>query len=112
MTPAPALCLYVRPYDFENDQGEQITGFTLEYLELDQDPTAHPPGGARGLTVYKDTLSNEALAHFDSLPGLYQLSFDSRRDARGRKVSKVKGGHLIAKVDLTKLLTKAAPTNQ
>lgn len=111
MTPAPALCLYVRPYDFTNDQGEQISGFTLEYLELDQDPTDHPPGGAKGMTVYKDTLSPEALTHFQTLPGLYQLSFDSRRDARGRKVSKVKGGHLIAKVDLTKLL-KAAPTNQ
>lgn len=111
MTPAPALCLYVRPYDFQNDQGEQISGFTLEYLELDQDPTDHPPGGAKGMTVYKDTLSPEALDDFQALPGLYQLSFDSRRDAKGRKISRVKGGQLLGKVDLSKLVPKAS-TNQ
>jgi hypothetical protein len=101
----PVLALYVRPYDFKNDRGEQIAGFTLEYLELDQDPTDHQ-GGAKGLTVFKDTMDTTALPDFSVMPGLYELSHTSARDAKGRKVLRVSGGRLVGKVDLSKLLVK------
>lgn len=107
----PVLVLYTNAYDFkDDDSGRQITGFSIEYLELDQDPNDHVREGARGLTVFKDTLDQEALPQFQTVPGLYHLSHRAARDAKGKKSLRVNGGKLISKVDLASL-AKASQVN-
>lgn len=110
----PVLVLYTNAYDFKDDvSGRQITGFSIEYLELDQNPNGHVREGARGLTVFKDTLDQEALSQFKTVPGLYRLSHRSARDAKGKKTLRVNGGELVSKIDLAKLATPkvASPNN-
>lgn len=109
---SPVLVLYVNPYDFKNDGGDQIRGLSVEYLELDQDPSDHQTEGRRGYTVFKDTLEAEAIRDFTAVPGLYELSHRRVRDAKGKQSLRVTGGKLVSKVDLAGLGRQKVASSQ
>ena len=108
---SPVLVLYINPFDFEPEPGQRISGLTLEYLDLEQDPNDHAREGTKGLTVFKDTLEPEAVRDFTAIPGLYELSHRRTRDAKGKQVFRVSGGRLVGKVDLAKLATPKVASN-
>jgi hypothetical protein len=108
----PVLVLYVSPYNFKNDAGQQITGLTVEYLDLEQDPNEHTRENTKGLTVFKDTMDPEALQHFPTVPGLYELSYRRTRDARGKQAQRVNGARLVKGINLSKLPELASKPSQ
>lgn len=107
----PVLVLYVSPYNFKNEAGQQISGLTVEYLDLEQNPDEHTRENTKGLTVFKDTMDPEALQHFPTVPGLYELSYRRTRDARGKQAQRVNGARLVKGINLSKLpeLASKAP---
>jgi hypothetical protein len=109
----PVLVLYINPYDFTDEAtGRQIAGFSVEYLDLEQDPSDHAREGTKGLTVFKDTLEPEALDQFKTVPGLYELSHRRTRDSKGKRVERVNGGKFLRGINLAALATqKVASTN-
>ena len=107
----PVLVLYINPYDFTNDRGEQVRGMSLEYLDLEQDPTGHAREGTKGLTVFKDTLEAEAVRDFKEVPGFYQLSHKQTRDAKGRPTIRVTGGTFVSGFDTSKLMKVSSSNN-
>lgn len=90
------LVLHVRPFDFEAEDGRQIRGSSVTYVDLSADEA---PGelGRPPLTISATT---EVARSFRQVPGVYALDFRQRRGKAGKPVLTLAGGELVKPVEL------------
>lgn len=96
------LVLSVRPYSFEADDGRNLSGASVTYVDLEADSTPGPDARSAFAPL---TISAPArlASDFPSVPGVYQLDFTQRRGKGGRPVLALGGATLERPVDLTSL---------
>ena len=97
------LVLHVRPFDFEADDGRQISGASVTYVDLEAAPSLPVSDREQGLAPL--TISAPArIAHdFPSVPGIYQLHFTQRRGKGGKPVLALGAATLERAVDFSTL---------
>lgn len=93
------LVLHVRPFDFQGEDGRNISGASVTYLDLEVTPSTDELGLAP-LTISAPARMGD---QFPQVPGLYELHFTHRRGKGGRPVLALGGATLDRPVDLTKL---------
>lgn len=76
------LVLAAKRYNFKNDQGELVTGSTVQYLDLEGGASNEP--NRRGFEPLTITSTLEAFDQFSALPGFYDLEFKQRPGKNGR----------------------------
>lgn len=86
------LVLYIRPFSFKDDQGKQLEGATVHYL----DPQALPLEGEVGCPPFQATVSLEASKGFQKAPAFYDLDFRKRRTSKGKQEAVLVGGKYLA----------------
>ncbi len=96
------LVLHVRPFDFSGEDGRQISGSSITYVDLraEQEPgeLGRPP-----LTI---SVTTQAASAFRQVPGLYELDFRQRRGKAGKPVLTLAGGELKQAVKFDSLVTR------
>lgn len=90
------LVLHVRPYDFTADDGKQVRGSSVTYLDLGG-PSEPGELGHAPLTM---SVPDEVARDFREAPALYDLDFRQRRGKGGRPTLTLAGARLVAPVQL------------
>lgn len=90
------LVLHVRPYDFTTDDGKQLRGASVTYLDLSS-PTERGEVGHAPLTM---SVGEELVSSFNQAPALYDLDFRHRRGKGGKPVLVLAGANLRKPVRL------------
>lgn len=90
------LVLHVRPYDFTTDEGKQLRGATVTYLDLDSPTEA----GEVGHAPLNMSVGEELVNSFGQAPGFYDLDFRHRRGKGGKPVLVLAGAQLRQPVRL------------
>jgi hypothetical protein len=91
------LVLNAKRYSFKNDDGEQIEGTTLQYLE---------PGelvaevNRRGADVMTITAPVDFYDQLSTLPGVYDLGFKQRPGKNGRPTLTVTSARFLSAAEL------------
>jgi hypothetical protein len=75
------LVLNAKRYSFKNDDGEQVEGTTLQYLEPGE---LVAEANRRGADVMTITASVAFYDQLPTLPGVYDLGFKQRPGKNGR----------------------------
>ena len=75
------LVLNAKRYSFKNDDGEQVEGTTLQYLDPSEEVDEANRRGAEVLTI---TAPVKFFDELHTLPGLYELVFKQRPGKNGR----------------------------
>jgi hypothetical protein len=94
------LVLSVRPYSFEADDGRNLSGASVTYIDLDAEPLQDQATGFAPLTI---SAPARLTPDFPKVPGMYQLHFTQRRGKGGRPVLALGGATLERPVDLHSL---------
>jgi len=94
------LVLSVRPYSFEADDGRNLSGASVTYVDLEAETRPEDGSGYAPLTISAPT---RVASDFSKVPGLYDLHFTQRRGKGGRPVLALGGATLERPVDLTNL---------
>lgn len=97
------LVLNVRPYSFEADDGRQISGASVTYLDLEAGDDTTPSTDEKGLAPLTISAPERIVQDFDGVPGLYQLHFTHRRGKGGKPQLSLGGATLVRTVDLSSL---------
>ena len=90
------LVLHVRPYDFTTNDGKQLRGASVTYLDLSS-PTERGEVGHAPLTM---SVGEELVSSFTQAPALYDLDFRHRRGKGGKPVLVLAGAKAIRPVNL------------
>lgn len=90
------LVLHVRPYDFTTDDGKQLRGASVTYLDLEA-PTEPGEVGHAPLTM---SVGEELVPKFGQAPALYDLDFRHRRGKGGKPVLVLAGARAVRPVSL------------
>ncbi len=95
------LVLNVRPYSFEADDGRQITGASVTYVDLEAGAVGAPStDGELGLAPLTISAPERVVRDFDTVPGLYQLHFTHRRGKGGKPQLALGGATMVRSVNL------------
>lgn len=84
------LVLHVRPYNFTTDDGKQLRGASVTYLDLENPPERGEVGHAP-LTM---SVGEELVGSFREAPAFYDLDFRHRRGKGGKPVLVLAGAQL------------------
>ena len=90
------LVLHVRSYDFQADDGKQVRGATVTYLDL----SAPIEPGEVGRPPLSMSVPAEVAASFREAPALYAMDFRQRRGKGGKPVLTLAGAELRQRVNL------------
>jgi len=83
------LLLAAKRYSFKNDQGEQVEGTTLHYLDIEGGPSNEASRvGFEPLTI---TAPLEVFESVQEVPALYSLDWRQRPGKNGRPTLSVTG---------------------
>ena len=96
------LVLHVRPYDFTTEDGKQLRGASVTYLDL-QNP---PEGGEVGHAPLTMSVGEELVSNFREAPAFYDLDFRHRRGKGGKPQLVLAGAELKRGVSLGKSETR------
>lgn len=94
-----ALVLCVRKYAFRDDEGREVRGVTVDYIE----PSSPGSGDRRGLPVFNMTADEDCDSAFSKLPGVYDLDIQMRPGKANRPTLRLVGAHFVKDVDIAKL---------
>jgi hypothetical protein len=97
------LVLHVRPFDFEADDGRQISGASVTYVDLEADAVATSPDREQGLAPLTISAPARIANDFPRVPGIYQLHFTQRRGKGGKPVLALGAATLERAVDFSTL---------
>lgn len=75
------VVLGVRRYSFRNEQGQQVEGMRVTYLDALEDST-----NAKGFSPLTIGCDNSRWNEFSRVPGMYDLDFRQRPDSKGKPV--------------------------
>lgn len=84
----------IKPYDFIDDNGRRISGIKVFYF--DDEPEVE---GARGYFPLNLTCPIDETSKFDMIPGVYDLDFKQKADAKGRPVLTLRKVEFIQPVE-------------
>lgn len=98
------LVLNAKRYSFKNDDGEQVEGTTLQYLEPGELVAEENRRGAEVLTI---TAPVDFFGQLSTLPGLYDLNFRQRPGKNGRPTLTVTSARFLAPSELAPELGRA-----
>lgn len=90
------LVLHVRPYDFTAEDGKQVRGASVTYLDM----TGPVENGELGHAPLTMSVPDEVARDFREAPALYELDFRHRRGKGGRPVLVLAGAQLQQPVAL------------
>lgn len=76
------LVLSAKRFDFKNDAGEQVTGSSVTYLDVEGGSINEP--NRRGVEPLTIAAPIEVFQQFDQVPGFYSLDFRQRPGKNGR----------------------------
>jgi hypothetical protein len=93
------LVLSAKRYNFKNDEGEQVAGCTVQYLDLEGGISNEP--NRRGFEPLTISSTVEAFDQFSALPGFYALDFKQRPGRNGRPTLALTSAKLERAVSLT-----------
>jgi len=91
------LVLNAKRYSFKNDDGEQVEGTTLQYVEPGELVEEENRRGAEVLTI---TAPVDFFGQLHTLPGLYDLAFRQRPGKNGRPTLTVTSARFLAGSEL------------
>lgn len=74
------LVLYVRQYDFEDDNKRRVQGANITYV----DPSTPPAEGEKGHAPLSITVDVSMMRDFTDVPGVYEMEFTQRRGRNNR----------------------------
>jgi hypothetical protein len=78
-----ALVTSSSPYNFMTEDKREMAGVSIEFL-MTENLLPISDGEAKGIKIMKDSLPYDKKSRFESVPGLYELSF-KMVPARGGK---------------------------
>jgi hypothetical protein len=93
------LVLSAKRYSFKNDDGDQVSGCTVQYLDLEGGVSNEQ--NRRGFEPLTITAAPEAFDQFTHLPGFYALDFRQRPGRNGRPTLALTDARLERAVTLT-----------
>lgn len=91
------LVLNAKRYSFKNDDGEQVEGTTLQYLEPGELVDESNRRGAEVLTI---TAPVDFFDQLPTLPGVYDLGFRQRPGKNGRPTLAVTSARFLSGAEL------------
>lgn len=91
------LVLNAKRYSFKNDDGEQVEGTTLQYVEPGELVQEENRRGAEVLTL---TAPVDFFNQLATLPGLYDLGFRQRPGKNGRPTLTVTSARFLSGAEL------------
>lgn len=84
----------IRPYDFVDDKGRPVSGIKVYYF--DSEPEVQ---GARGYFPLNLSVPADQAANFAAVPGVYDLEFKQKADAKGRPVLTLRSVQFVEPVE-------------
>lgn len=90
------LVLHVRPFDFESEDGKQVQGSSVTYLDL----SSSAESGEVGIPPLRMSVTQDVGRTFSHAPGIYNLDFRHRPGRGGKPVLVLVGAELQKRVSL------------
>lgn len=91
------LVLNAKRYSFKNDDGEQVEGTTLQYLDPTEDVQEVNRRGVEVLTI---TAPVDFFDQLHTMPGTYDLTFKQRPGKNGRPTLAVTSARFLDSASL------------
>lgn len=88
------LVIHTRAYDFEGNDGRQIEGVTVTYIDMNADEEPDE----QGLPPLSLSVDKQKARAFSAVPGVYEMDFSQRRGAKGKAVLVFNGARLLQPV--------------
>lgn len=70
-----AIVLFANPFKFDDEQGKQHEGITVEYVMTDSMKPQHNEDGSSGFRTAKESIGIGMFQQIKVVPALYELMF-------------------------------------
>lgn len=88
----------IKPYDFTDDKGRHVAGIKVYYFDAEPEEA-----GARGYFPLNLSVPAEQAVNFAAVPGVYDLDFKQKADAKGRPMLTLRSVQFIEPVEFPAL---------